>query len=263
MRITESMPSHQSGSFESHLFLKIAIGLAIATSLGSDLALAGGRDYSASVFEPRWVTDAGKIQAGKAFAINLDGCSDPLLVSALHLFGPSGGLLPKQLEAVDLKRRVLKIELRSIAKPEDEISFKATSVTPDGAVVARPMTGIGDFVSFAAPESMRRFAFKVVTRPPAIGQRLLVVTSVFGSVRPSFVFEAEVRGFQNGYLVYEFITPGFKPQATSGAPVLNLEGQVVAVNLGGSAGRNGETYGFANPASAWANALKGTCGVHK
>lgn len=262
MRVTESLRSHQSRSFGLRSFLKAAIGLAIATSLGSSLALASGRDYSASVFEPRWATDTGTIQAGKAFAVNLDGCLNPLLVSALHLFGPSGGL-PQQIEAVDLKKRVLQIELRSIAKPANTISFKAISVTPDGAVVGKmPMTGIGDFASFSAPQSMRRFALNVVTSLPAIGQRLLVVTSVLGSAGP-FVFEAEVRGFQDGYLVYQFITPGFKVQATSGAPVLNLEGQVVAINLRGGTGRNGETFGSANPAAAWASALKGTCGAQK
>ena len=254
--------SYQIGISRTKNLVKAAIAIAVSASFSGNPVLAAGKDFSSSVFDAGWVTDAGTIQAGKAFAINLDGCPDPLLVTALHLFGPSGGLT-KKIEAVDLKKKVLRIELQNITKRENIISFKAVSVTPDGALAGKmPMTGVGDFASFSAPKSMRRVALNVATSVPAVGERLLVVTSVIG-LAGRLVFEAETHGFQDGYLMYKFITPGFSLQATSGAPVLNLSGQVVAINLRGGVTKDGVAFGGANPATAWASALKGTCGTRE
>ncbi|MDQ6685211.1 MAG: hypothetical protein M3Z16_08790 [Pseudomonadota bacterium] len=220
------------------------------------------RDPAAAVFSPTFFTSRGEIRAGKAFLAQLPNCPTVLLVTALHLFGPAGGF-GAQMAPGDIGQSVTRIGLSSIAGSNSIDEFKAVNRTPVRAAPCcqgeTPASGVGDVAAFVGP-SRRDLALPVSGIPVKRGDRVYVVTSLAGGKGEKVRFEAVARGLERGYLLYDFIDGGYAVRATSGAPVLNANGEVVAINLGGgSTDNSGRMYGLGNPATAWRDALSSSC----
>lgn len=185
-----------------------------------------------AVFEPVFQTTLGRLAAGKVFVATLPDCGEAVLVSALHLFGPAGGL-PAQMRPQEVETRVTRIELRSLKSGNVAAEAPLVSVTPVSASPfgSRPM-GAGDVAAFLAPAKVASLALAVAGATPAKGEKVFVLTSVAGN-RKKLAHAAVVAGHENGYLAYDFTERDFVLQATSGAPVVNEHGQVVAINVAG------------------------------
>ena len=220
------------------------------------------RNPAAAVFNPTFTTARGEIRAGKAFFAQLPACPGVTLVSALHLFGPAGGI-GVQLRPEEIGGTVRRIVLSNIGSGAGE-EFAAVSRTPPGATPCcqgdAVASGVGDVAAFSAP-ARRDIALPVSGTPVKRGDKVYVITSIAGVAKGERTrFEAVARGMERGYLAYDILDAGYAVRATSGAPVLNAAGEVVAINLGGgSADGSGRMYGIGNPATAWRDALAASC----
>lgn len=205
-----------------------------------------------SLFRPDFFTTAGPVRAGTAFAARLRGSEYPLILSSLHLLGPAGGLpddlpaeqVPQLWHGLDLsdcvsgqsiKRLAGEGLLISQAKPFPEVS-------PRGDVIAYQPSSVLNFRPFPLADSM-----------PRAGETVWLVSEVIGS--QSLTHRATVRGIERGWLAYEFAEGSLELRATSGAPVLNTAGQVVAINAGGRQG-DGVTIGMGSPVTLFYDQLQ-------
>ncbi len=230
---------------------------AVLPLLFSSCATASGPIAADVVFAPNFRTTQGDIPAGKAFVVTSAKCG-PLMLSAYHLFGPSGGL-NAQVPVGELTALIKSIVLHNISTDKPVFTVKGNSVTPQGASLAAPVKGPGDIFAFRSTTDLSSVAMPVSTRPVKKGDRVRVLTSVIGNADATS-FDAVVAGMQDGYLIYDLVKPGFVIRATSGAPVVDADGRVVAINLGGGRYQGTEqVYGMGNPATAWVGALETQC----
>lgn len=214
-----------------------------------------------SVFDPTFVTTEGDLEAGKVFVATLPACKEALLVSALHLFGPAGGM-SKQSTGNQIAGLVKNISLIGIVDNKKVDEFKARSLTPGNAACCsdKADTGVGDVVAFAAPEALRHLALPVSTKPLKKGDKVFVLSTIVTPGVKRLSHAAVVEGMESGYWTYLYSEPGFVIRATSGAPVVNEAGEVVAINLGGGpTGGAGKVMGYCNPATNWSSAVATMC----
>jgi hypothetical protein len=211
------------------------------------------------VFQPIFTTAKdGKFAAGKAFVVAAS-CG-PVLISAYHLFGEGGGL-KAQIPVAALTENIKEITLLDITTHQLKFNLNGKSVTPldakpccEGSGAARPP---GDVFAFKSTTDLSSSAMPVSKTPANKGDRLRVLTSVM--VGSGTSFDAVSLGMRDGYLMYEIVSPGYVQQATSGAPVVDTEGRVVAINLGGGASATGKMFGTGNPAVAWIGDVEAQC----
>lgn len=233
---------------------------AVTFALTSTTCIAAVPAAATSVYQPHFETTHGDIDAGKAFVISTKACG-PVMVSAYHLFGDAGGL-KAQIPVAELTRSIKQIVLNHISTGKPVFRLAGASVTPPGASACcetdAPMKGVGDVFAFRTKTDLSSVALAVSEHPTKKGDRLRILTSVIGGAGTSF--DAVVLGTQSGYLQYQIVTPGFVLRATSGAPVVDAEGRVVAINLGGwDDAKTGATFGVGNPASAWLGGVEAQC----
>ncbi|MEM8667908.1 MAG: GYF domain-containing protein [Planctomycetota bacterium] len=217
-----------------------------ARSSGPPVAASG------MVFRPTFHTTAGMVDAGTAFAATRPGSSEVFILTALHLFGEAGGLsrdinpvqLPNVWQALSLEDCHSGIVHSRL--PMEPVRLENTRPLPEqsaqGDVAACRLTN-SDEVSLTP--------FPIATRPPRPGDRVWLVAEVMGS--RSLVHSAAVEGTEDGFLVYVFDRP-IELRATSGAPIVNGNGEVVAVNAGGGEGL-GRVFGVGTPTTKFVNRL--------
>jgi hypothetical protein len=243
-------------------FMVSAVGL-LAFAFGP---AARAENWPAAVFQPTFITSQEQIKAGKIFAAKVEGCPQNVLVTAYHLFGPLGGFAT-QLTPAQIATTVRSIELSSIKTGAPLHTLWAKSLTPPGADACctensvKPLTGVGDVAAFRGLPSLASVALPLAAEPAKIGDKVTVVTSLKAPFSSGiFRFEAVVFAMDNGYLRYRYLKPGYIIKATSGAPVVNEDGRVVAINLGGGVeAKSHAIFGFGNPVGAWRDALAQLC----
>jgi hypothetical protein len=214
-----------------------------------------------AVFQPTFHTEPGTIEAGKAFVVRLEGCAHPLLITALRLLGPVGGL-PSQLAADQLSDRVYDITLETIGRSKQSRALNALNITPADALpcCADPNThGVGDLAAFELPDTLAALALPLATQAPAIGESLFVLSphGKVGALRMRH--EVQLQAAVNGYLLFAFSEPGIELVMSTGAPIINRDGQVVAVNIGRESSPQGLRRGVGNPVTRWGAATAHGC----
>jgi hypothetical protein len=204
------------------------------------------------LFRPTIQTANGVIDAGTAFAATINGSSKTFVLTALHLFGPAGGLnqdmtpsdLPQQWEA--LKLRDCKSRIMHDDVGIDPVLLDQTQPLPT-------VSAQGDVAACAVEESgfLRFRPLPISSNAPQPGDKVWLVSEVIGS--SSLVHSAVVEGIEQGWAVYRFDQP-IELRATSGAPVVDGQGQVVAVHAGGG-DEGGVVMGVGTPTSKFVNSL--------
>lgn len=217
-----------------------------------------------AVFNPVFETSSRELSAGKAFVATVPGCPAPMLLTAYHLLGPSGGL-NFQLTAAQIKAEVRKIRLYTLKNSTLAGEARADSHMPtivsSCCDATNPRTSAGDIAAFTAPAKVANLALPLAILDARKGDKVFILTSLSGRTDTTFSHEAIVSGMQDGYLMYDITNPDYAIRATSGAPVINSKGQVIAINLGGGPQQGGKRgyYGMGNPVSAWKTPLSNTC----
>lgn len=205
------------------------------------------------VARPAILTSAGgRYEAGTVFFAEIN--EQRVALTAHSLFGPAGGMAA-QLAPEDLPKAIKEVRLT-------EAWTKAT-ISPVSAPVvlvgAHPMDkdAAGDVAMMLIPAGLTSANHTPsAARPLAaanakLGDTVWVAAPLLdGPEASARVHEAKVVQVDKSWLIYEYVEPGLNLVATSGAPVLDKEGKVVGINLGGGQDQ-GHLYGSAAPVDAF------------
>lgn len=226
----------------------VSVGLAHAQQSQPDTA-------ARSICRPQFIVDGDALSAGTGFVVEQPGPgAAPLLVTALHLFGPSGGL-EADVPWADMARRVRLDRCRSLADGKDWRGGAALTI-PDTVPLGDDLP-YRDIAAFRPdPGSVASVPrLKLAEQPPRLGATVWLVAEVIGAPPTRRLHRAIVTYAGSDALQYRFDDVDLQIRATSGAPVVDAAGRVVGVHLGGGMD-GGDKLGIANSLSTVTAALR-------
>jgi hypothetical protein len=164
-----------------------------------------------------------------------------VLVTAHHLLGPMGGL-STEVAWNDVPKAVKRATCQSIVTPAQ--SWIGTPLAIPGAASFNNQTkdGLRDIALLVLQNKPAARPLKLSPVQPKLGEPVwLVAQLVSGASKDRLLFKARVTQVQDLALNYLLDDPDgtFDLRATSGAPVVNARGEVVAVNMAGARGAQG------------------------
>lgn len=215
-----------------------------------------------SVLRPYFQTSIGNIDAGSAagtaFAVKLDDQSEPIVLTALSVLGTGSGL----------SRNAVSTELNEILKSitlgdafgsfDGVIQAKDFIQIPDSAMNGQSSVA-GDVLAIRLDQAAARRlgTFRVSNVETAPGDKAWLSIAAFVGAMPSQrQHAATITGMDDqGNICYKFENPKLSMQGSLGAPLLNDDGAVIAIHLGGSL-NDGSLSGFGNPLSRFLPSLR-------
>ena len=208
------------------------------------------------LFRPRIETSVGTVRGGTVFAAQLPGDSRAILFTALHVFGPPGGL-ESEPEAKDLPAAVKKVVLTGLFDPSETVEAGAIVLPLPRAGRLGTQSRSGDVVAILASAAAKLQPRPLADRLPVSGEPVWLAARVLSGAPPDQrLHAATAKGVdEDGLLLYEFESPKTEIRATSGAPVLNAAGEVVAIQAG-SASEGEKLIGVGTPVTKFAAELR-------
>lgn len=204
------------------------------------------------VLHPSFVGKSGPFAAGTAVPVRAPGApSGVVVLSCHHIFGPMGGL-GADVPASDLPAFIQKATVTD----QDGKAFTLGPALP--VAHARTFTvttrdASGDVSVFQAPAELAPHALELAPALPQKDERVWLLARVEGQTE--LMWPATVFYVTDSFLVYQFDSTTISFRATSGAPVVNAKGQLVAINLGGNPVQD-VVRGFGTPAPSLRRALE-------
>lgn len=187
-----------------------------------------------AICRPVFQADGQTYSAGTAFVVDLPKPdSRTLLVSAIHLFGPDGGL-EQQIPAAELAQRVSLVACQPLDSAEAWQGGRALTIPGALPMGEGPLKDVAAFVLDTKSAATLPARLKLAATPPKPGETVWLLAQVLeGAPVTQLLHRAVVRSSKDEGLQYEYENASLKLMATSGAPVLNADGEVVGINLGG------------------------------
>jgi hypothetical protein len=186
------------------------------------------------------------LAAGTAFLLETGVAKLPVvLVTAHHLLGPMGGL-PTELAWNEVPKAVKRARCQSIVAPTQSWTGAPLAIRGAASFNNQTAEGLRDIAMLAVQGKPTARPLKLAPALPKEGDAVwLVAQLVSGAPQEKLLFKARVVRVQDLALNYLVEDPEgtFNVRATSGAPVVNERGEVVAVNLAGT--RVGEGFNLA------------------
>ncbi len=208
-----------------------------------------------ALFRPEFETIHGTVSAGTAFVIQLPGDSRPILLSALHLLGPDGGL-SERIKPTDVGEAVSKIRLTGMFEDKRTFEFDAEAIViPDAASIG-VVTKYGDVIAFKVPKDIDVTPLKCAAVEPERGESVWLYAEVLGGASKSQkLHRARVINVFDGDLLAGLVNEKTDLRATSGSVLVNSKGEAVAIHLGGGIGED-FYYCAGNPISRFRELLE-------
>lgn len=180
-----------------------------------------------TLFYPRFGTSEGEVKGGTAFAAKLNGKSQILILSALNLFGPAGGL-KADIEADKLTTAWKRLVVEDCKTQNYFGEIQMQPIHLSGAKPHPQKSDLGDIAACAVDDPTAIEALSLSQRIPSNGERVWLISRLPGS--SDFMHPATVERFHNGWLRYSFGEDIINLPSTGGAPVIDHKGKVIAVN---------------------------------
>ena len=211
--------------------------------------LAIGEDENWMLYRPVFELKSGTAEAGTAFIIKFSG--KDYAVSAQHLIGTAGGL------SKDYSGSELETEFRQLTINPIYSGFRTISsdnhVSIPGAAALTGVNLTNDLFISPLNAELDSTPFLLADALPKQGERVLLVAKLVDS--NEILHAATVLTSDENELIYLFDDESLNLRATSGAPIVNSEVEVVGVNLAGGREPGTGLVGFANPVSSIRNQL--------
>jgi len=191
-----------------------------------------------------------QFSAGTAFVLSVFDDANPVIVTALHIFGPNGGL-EKDIPTEELKNLIKQIKLT------DAFSDYHCGIVTEVLEIkdAKPLTK-NDIAAFRISRNCDVTALKMCKNEPKVGDSLWLVASVYdGAPKSRRIHKARVVEVENSLIYFEYENNELSLQATSGAPIVNKNNEVVGINLSVQSNEN-RLIGIASSSKAFGKLLK-------
>lgn len=212
--------------------------LCVFLSIGAATAMAAPpKEVVDTLCRPVFELKDQPLSAGTAFLLETGVEKQPVvLVTAHHLLGPMGGL-SAEIAWSDVPKAVKRATCKSITNPAQ--TWIGTPLAIPGAASFNNQTqdGLRDIALLTLQGKAAVKPLKLAAAQPKLGEPVwLVAQLVSGAPKEKLLFKAKVARVQDLALNYLIEDPAgtFELRATSGAPVVNERGEVVAVNIAGS-----------------------------
>ena len=204
------------------------------------------------VMKPTFMTGYDSFSGGTAFLCSLAGHEGILLLTAQHLFGPACGL-DREYTWQETPKLFIAVTGLSMSDP----SHFVTSTNPLTIPGAHALNDSGydkDLAGYRIVPDGKLSSLHLASSRPKPGDVVFLYARQRGKDALEF-FRAIVRKSTDAEFEYAFDAADINIAGTSGAPVLNTSGEVVAVNIGGGK-EKGKEFGFGNPCNSIAQLLK-------
>jgi hypothetical protein len=196
------------------------------------------------LFIPTLVLKSAETSGGVIFAAQTPVSKRPVLLSAMHLFGPATGM-DEQLTVDEISETWLGVVATDVVKRE-KASFSGLGLGLPGASAEFEPSGAGDVMAFYPKEHQDLNPISLSPADPEEGDGLWLLSP--NLTNDSFVHRVVCVGVAHEcFLVYQF-DESINLSGTSGAPVINEQGLIVAVHRGGGT-QEGKTFGTGTLAS--------------
>lgn len=205
------------------------------------------------LFRPTFETTHGAVDAGTAFAARASASSRPVVLSALHLFGPAGGL-DSDIPAERVPTVWTGLSVSDCVTGQPRGRFEGRPIPLVGARPLPQSSSQGDVVAFQLNSAAGLQPLQIASSAPKAGAAVWLLAEALN--RRGMTHAAHVVGIDDGWLLYRFDDYDLNLQATSGAPVVDNSGRVVAINAGGGR-EDGNNIGVGTPVSKFAALLAG------
>jgi hypothetical protein len=229
--------------------LLISISMAVYVFTFSSVVNAEADNALKSVYNPTFISGEEEYSAGKGFITNFENST--IFITALHLIGEAGGFqkdyvgdevsdVVTELVATNIVDNKIKVVSNKV------ITLKGTEPVSDARLN-------GDVAAFLIESNILPNTLPLSLSNPKIQDTLFMLSSVYGSDKK--VHKAMVVESNDGYIAYVFEDKTISLRATSGAPLVNLKGEVVAINISGGENQ-GYLVGYGNPSTGIASHLE-------
>ena len=217
--------------------------LGLLLSIGTAAAVAvPPKEVVETLCRPTFELKDKPLSAGTAFLLETGVPKQPVvLVTAHHLLGPMGGL-PAEVAWSDVPKAVKRATCKSINNPAQTWIGMPLAVPGAASFNKQTKDGLRDIALMTLQGKATVKPLKLAAAPPKLGDPVwLVAQLVSGAPPEKLLFKAKVARVQDRALNYVVDDPAgtFDLRATSGAPVVNEDGEVVAINIAGSRVANG------------------------
>jgi hypothetical protein len=212
--------------------------LGLLLSMGSAMAMADPpKGVIDTICRPTFEMKDKPLSAGTAFLMESGVAKQPVvLVTAHHLLGPMGGLAA-EIAWADVPKAVKRATCNSIANPAQTWTGIPLAIPGAASFNNQTKDGLRDIALLTVQSTTAVRPLKLAAGLPKVGDPVwLVAQLVSGAPKDKLLFKARVERVQDLALNYVIEDPAgtFALQATSGAPVVNERGEVVAVNIAGT-----------------------------
>ena len=163
------------------------------------------------------------MSAGTAFAAKLTGKSQTLIITALNLFGPAGGLNTE----INADRLATAWKKLIVEDCKSQNYFGEIEMQPVSLTDAQPhpkKSGLGDIAACTVIDATAIEALPLSQRIPATGERVWLVSKLPG-VR-ELLHPATVERLADGWLRYTFTDRNISLKSTNGSPIVDYLGKL-------------------------------------
>ncbi|MCK4259282.1 MAG: hypothetical protein KAX49_09905 [Halanaerobiales bacterium] len=205
------------------------------------------------VFRPTFEIIEGDLIAGTAFAVKFGEEGSTIILTALHIFGPAGGL-EADIPASELPSYVAKVTLNDLFEKSYVGVANEVLVIPKSKPY--PESIDKDVAAFTNISSENILTLELYGEKLSVGEPVWLLASVMGGESSDKKLnKGKVIKSESKQLVFQYDNSDIGLTATSGAPILNSNLQVVGINIA-CGSKNGKLYGFANPSISVIKLLK-------
>ena len=175
----------------------------------------------------------GSYQAGTAVAVRLQPRKAPIVLTALHLFGPAGGL-DKDLAPPFLDQVIREVLLTPLGAKKPTGRARGALRKTGFALKPEDPDVSSDIAAFALVPGSKVNALDLSATNPRLGEWVWLVGDVVDhQPQTQRLFPARVMVASDKGTMVKFES-SFRLQAFSGAPLVNVKREVAGILIGGS-----------------------------